>query len=141
LDTRKPGVSAPPDNGVLLFILPRQNQQLYERGNDTMKMNVYSIYDTAAAVYLRPFFMQSDGQALRSFSDIANDAEHDIGRHPEDYTLVRIGDFNDQNGQLIPESPESLITGLEAVAAHRNKVDRHALQEFDDKVTNGEITQ
>lgn len=93
-----------------------------------MKMFIYSIYDTASAAYMRPFFQQSDGQALRSFSDIANDPNHDIGRHPEDYTLVRIGTFNDQTGKIDPENPESLITGLESVAAKRADTRLEAIQ-------------
>lgn len=59
-----------------------------------MKLNMYCIYDTATGVYLRPFFMQSDGQATRSFKDIATDADHEIGKHPEDYSLHRIGVFD-----------------------------------------------
>lgn len=84
-----------------------------------MKLNVYTIYDMASAAYMRPFFMQSDGQALRSFTDIATDATHEIGKHPEDYTLFRIGIYDDAKGQLIPENNESLATALEVVARTR----------------------
>lgn len=56
-----------------------------------MKLNAYCIYDTATAAYMRPVFMQSDGQAIRTFIDIATSADSDIGKHPEDYSLVRIG--------------------------------------------------
>ena len=55
-----------------------------------MRLNVYTIFDSAAGAYMRPFFMQSDGQALRSFTDIATDKDHEIGKHPEDYSLYRI---------------------------------------------------
>ena len=81
-----------------------------------MKLNVYSIFDVKTGAYMRPFFLQSDGQAMRMFGDLAIDADHDVGRHPEDYTLVRIGAFNDQKGALVPEMVESLVTGLECVA-------------------------
>ena len=56
-----------------------------------MLLNVYSVYDTAAAAYTRPFFLPSDAEALRQFGDICIDREHPIGKHPEDYYLVRIG--------------------------------------------------
>lgn len=85
-----------------------------------MKLNMYSIFDTASGVYERPFCFQSDGQASRAFSDIANDPEHPIGKHPEDYSLVRIGTYDDNKGRLVPEEVEVLMTGLEAVSAHRN---------------------
>jgi len=85
-----------------------------------MKLNTYSIYDTASALYSRPFFTQSDGEAIRSFSDICQDAEHPIGKHPECYTLVRIGMFDDATGKFSDELNESLKTGLEAIAQSKN---------------------
>ena len=85
-----------------------------------MKLNAYTIYDTASATYLRPFFTNADGQAMRSFKDIATDADHDIGKHPEDYTLFRIGTFDDNTGKLATEQLSKLLTGLECVAMDRN---------------------
>ena len=87
-----------------------------------MKLNVYSIYDSAAAVYMRPFYLNADAAAVRAFTDLATDPEHDIGRHPEDYSLARIGVWNDQNAETTPEPTETLITGLEAVASKRNNL-------------------
>jgi hypothetical protein len=87
-----------------------------------MNLNIYSIYDTATAAYMRPFYMQSDAAAVRSFSDLAVSADHEIANHPGDYSLVRIGVWNDSNGQTTPEDPSTLITGLEAVAASRQVV-------------------
>ena len=98
-----------------------------------MRMNVYSIFDSAAAVYMRPFFMPSDSAAVRAFSDISCDAEHEVGKHPEDYSVHRIGYFDDQKGALVGEQPECLATALELVAKSRN-VDRDRLQEMDMKV-------
>ena len=65
-----------------------------------MKLNAYTIYDVASGVYMRPFFSQADGQAIRGFKDIATDADHEIGKHPEDYKLFRIGAFNDNTGKM-----------------------------------------
>ena len=84
-----------------------------------MRLNVYSIFDTATGAYMRPFFLQSDGQAMRLFCDIAMDAEHEVGKHPEDYHLARLGVWNDQDAQYSPEKVSTLITGLQAVAASR----------------------
>ena len=84
-----------------------------------MKLNAYTIYDVASGVYMRPFFSQADGQAVRGFKDIATDADHEIGKHPEDYTLYRMGTFNDTTGTLAGEELEKLYTGLEAVHSDR----------------------
>ena len=84
-----------------------------------MKLNAYTIYDVASGVYMRPFFSQADGQAVRGFKDIACDADHEIGKHPEDYTLYRIGAFNDTTGKMEGEELEKLATALEMVTSSR----------------------
>ncbi len=84
-----------------------------------MKHNIYSIFDTASGLYSRPFFTQSDPEAMRSFEDISIDAEHPIGKHPEDYMLFRIGIFDDTKGKLVNEDNECLVTALECIAKAR----------------------
>jgi hypothetical protein len=84
-----------------------------------MKINVYTIFDSASAAYMRPFFAQSDGQATRSFGDIANDKNHEIGKHPEDYSLWRIGTFDDNTAEINPETKACLATALELVALEK----------------------
>ncbi len=85
-----------------------------------MKLNIYSIYDTASGLYSRPFFTQSDGEATRSFTDIATDAEHPIGKHPADYTLFRLGIFDDTTGKLTDEENSSMTNALECISNSRN---------------------
>ncbi len=98
-----------------------------------MKLNIYSIFDTASGLYSRPFFTQADAEAMRSFSDIVQDAEHPVGKHPEDYAVYRIGIFDDTKGNMINEENECLSTGLEATAQSRN-VKRDNLDQFDKAV-------
>ena len=95
-----------------------------------MRLNVYSIFDVAAGAYARPFFLQSDAAALRAFGDEAVGADNPISAHPEDYSLFRIGYWDDNKGKLVGESPECLATALEVVA-QRQKVDRAAVHELD----------
>lgn len=85
-----------------------------------MKSQLYSIFDTASGVYDRPIFAAADGIVMREFSDCCQNAEHQYGQHPEDYTLIRLGNFDNTTGKLIDEQNESLATGLELVAASRN---------------------
>lgn len=84
-----------------------------------MILQMYSIFDSAAAAYLRPFYCQTDGEALRAFTDIATDADHNIGKHPEDYSLYRVGQFDDNKGKLVPLDKECLATAQEVVASSR----------------------
>jgi hypothetical protein len=65
-----------------------------------MKLNVYSVFDSKAGAYIPPFFMQNDGVARRAFGDAANDVNHKFCAHAEDYTLFRLGTFDDATGVI-----------------------------------------
>lgn len=65
-----------------------------------MIINMYVTFDAKAKLYSRPFYTQTRGMAIRTFADIANDKDHPIGRHPEDYTLYEIGTFDDVSGKI-----------------------------------------
>lgn len=65
-----------------------------------MKLFVYATYDKKACVYSRPMFAPNDQSMLRSFSDVAQDKSHPIGKHPEDYTLWRLGTYDEEKGSF-----------------------------------------
>lgn len=77
-----------------------------------MKNSVYSIMDVKAAVFGRPFVQLNNAVAMRTFSDLAKDAQSEISRHPEDFKLFRLGEFDDNSGVLSPVAqPEFLASG------------------------------
>jgi len=79
-----------------------------------MKLNVYSIFDSAAKAYTNPFFMHNDGLAIRAFSDNVNsEQENNISKHPDQFTLFRIGEFDDASGEIKTDIVKSLGTGLQ----------------------------
>lgn len=98
-----------------------------------MKMNIYSIFDTAAGIYQRPFTGNTDGEVTRSFGDICTDAEHPIGQHPEDYTLFRLGTFNDGTGEIMPIPPMKVATALELISLSR-RVNRDQIELLDESI-------
>lgn len=66
-----------------------------------MIYKVFAIFDVDVAVYSRPFFMRSRGEALRMFTDAANDVQTNIGRYPASHTLFEIGEFCDETGAFL----------------------------------------
>ncbi len=86
-----------------------------------MKTQIYSIFDTASGTYQKPTFARADGEIMREFQNITTDKKHPCGEHPEDYSLVRLGNFDDQTGKVVNEENECLATGLEMVALARSK--------------------
>lgn len=93
-----------------------------------MKWMVYAVFDVASGVYDRPFVAHGDPAAHRSFGDVAVSADHPIGKHPQDFTLFRIGTYDDNSGHIDPEPPAKVVTGLECVA-QAQKVSPGSLQE------------
>lgn len=65
----------------------------------------YSVFDTKSLQYHLPFFQPTDGAAVRLLSDIVNDPNTSVGRHPADFILYCIGHYDDGLGGLMPVSP------------------------------------
>ncbi len=65
-----------------------------------MLLRAFTVYDSKVEGYLRPFFMQTPNEAIRAFTELVNDPQHQFGKHPEDYTLFEIGTFDESNGSI-----------------------------------------
>ena len=81
-----------------------------------MIRKVYSIYDKKAERWTFPMQVEKHGDMMRSFEDISNDPNHVVGKHPEDYTLFEIGEYDDSTGTFThSESRHSYGLALEYV--------------------------
>lgn len=80
-----------------------------------MIYRVYSIFDRKALIYHPPFFQPTDGAATRLVRDLANDVQTQIGRHPGDYVLYRVGTYDDSNGGLYPIDPRDHVVDVIAL--------------------------
>lgn len=67
------------------------------------KRTIVCIFDTAVEAYGQPIFCQSIGAGLRSFADECNRAADDntLYKHPEDYALWYLGQFDDESGLFV----------------------------------------
>jgi hypothetical protein len=63
---------------------------------------VYSVYDEKVKTFGNPFYKPTNPAAIRDFADLAKDQNTTVGRHPEDYTLYQIGEYDDQTGLMTP---------------------------------------
>lgn len=75
-----------------------------------MKQKIFSVYDAKAEAFTEPFFAPTRGVAVRSMTQAVNDPSHVFGRHPEDYTLFELGEFEAQSGSLVAHAaPQSVV--------------------------------
>lgn len=70
-----------------------------------MKTQLFCVYDSKAAFYGRPFHAINHDVALRTARDLANDPRGEVNKHPEDYSLFHIGEFDDQTGKVSMNEP------------------------------------
>ncbi|WNK15024.1 MAG: nonstructural protein [Microvirus sp.] len=76
---------------------------------------VFTVFDSKAGFYKSPFILRSKGEALRAFQDIANDVQSDIGKHPEDFILYLIAEYDELTGVYLPKVHECLGKAIEYV--------------------------
>lgn len=70
-----------------------------------MITKVFAVYDTKAVCYMNPFFMSTNGMAVRGFMSLVNDKNSTVSQYPTDYMLFEIGSFDDVKGVLEPLIP------------------------------------
>lgn len=78
-----------------------------------MILQIFTIHDQKANAFLPPWFLPLEPMAIRVFADCVNDPQHQFCKHPEDYTLFRLGTFNDENAEIkLENKPTSLYNGV-----------------------------
>lgn len=93
-----------------------------------MKQNIYTVLDQKAGAYLAPFFMLNDGMAVRTIENCLFDKDHQFFRHPEDYLLYKIGEYDDLQGLIYGTNEPQLVSKvidlhLSAMERQRRQVD------------------
>jgi len=79
-----------------------------------MTKKMFSIRDSKAEAYGNPVFLNSHGEAERSFQQLAQDPKTTINQFPTDFDLYYLGDFDDISGkmELLP-TPQHVIKAVQ----------------------------
>lgn len=74
-----------------------------------MRHIICAVRDRQLDAFMRPFAAQSRGQAIRSFTDETNRPDSELNKHPEDYELYQLAEWDDDTGRFtMPEKPISI---------------------------------
>jgi hypothetical protein len=76
-------------------------------------MKCFSIKDIKSEGFNTPFFQATYGLAERSFKDACQDVNSSLNKHPDDFSLYYIGEFNMQTGKFEPELDPKFICKAE----------------------------
>lgn len=86
-----------------------------------MRLKVFSIYDRKAEAFNQPFFLLTEGEAIRSFQALLTEENHMFKKFPHDFTLYMLGEFHNENGALVTD-----LKDLGTAASHM--VDQHNVE-------------
>lgn len=79
-----------------------------------MLMQILCVYDSKAESYNRPVYVEAVGIGLRGFMDLLKNPEHEFTKHPEDYTLFHLGEFDTKTAKFdLLKTPKSLGVAIE----------------------------
>lgn len=71
---------------------------------------IYTVRDAAAEKYLIPFFSQTDGMAVRDFTSIVTDENHQFHKFSEHFALYKIGEYLEETGLIdVAKAPELIV--------------------------------
>lgn len=80
-------------------------------------MNVYSIRDSRTG-FLHPTFEVNDAVAARNFSHAVQQSDSVLFTHASDFSLFRIGTFEEDTGRLVSEEmPVYICDGKDVLNA------------------------
>jgi len=87
-----------------------------------MKIRAYTVYDEKTLSFNPPFFAATDGAATRSFQELANDLNTNVGKYPADFKLYYIGDYDIDKGAMLPIAPVAHVVDALALVAVRPRL-------------------
>ncbi|AXH74205.1 MAG: nonstructural protein [Microviridae sp.] len=83
-----------------------------------MKLTGFSIYDSKAEAFTAPFFQPTPAMGIRTFGELCRDPGSPFSKHPRDFELFKVGEFDDSTGSFGAGgiiTPVLLSTGLQAL--------------------------
>lgn len=78
-----------------------------------MRLYMVSIYDKRAQEFGPPMCQHTLGTAERMFQDVVNDPQSPVSKHPEDYALFQIGEFESATGMSKATEPNLLCNAIQ----------------------------
>nr|QJB21695.1 MAG: nonstructural protein [Microvirus sp.] len=79
-----------------------------------MQSPMFSVYDKKTASFSPPFNMKHKNEAIRQWHTVVSDPGTKYGKHPEDFDLYEIGNFDESTGKMTThETLVQLASGIQ----------------------------
>lgn len=83
-----------------------------------MRYKIVAVRDRAIDSFGQPVFVANLGGAIRSFGDEIKrvDPNNQMNKHPEDYDLYHLGEYDDETGTFEGIRPSQIAVGKDYTA-------------------------
>lgn len=78
-------------------------------------MELFSVHDIKANLYFPPQAYRNTGEATRAFDTTCRNEETNFAKYPDDFTLCKIGNWNEEEGLIEPCSPQPIARATDYV--------------------------
>lgn len=82
-----------------------------------MILQMFSILDKALGAYRPPHPAHTEAQAVRAFGDLLEEPQLEFFKHPTDYSLHHVGEWDDGLGLFSPAEHKRLVVEASALLA------------------------
>ena len=73
-----------------------------------MKLEIFSVWDARLKAFNTPWFSPNSQTAIRDCSMLVRRPETKLGEFPEDYWLYKVGEWDDESGELVDCESEKI---------------------------------
>lgn len=81
-----------------------------------MQQLLFSIRDTKGDMFNNPFPQLTKAEAIRTFTELSNDPQSRISKHPEDYDMYYLGTYDTVTGKIDSlDSPEHILKAINTI--------------------------
>lgn len=84
-----------------------------------MNIKVFSVLDAKIGAFAQPWFSPTREAGIRAFVEATRDPTTMLAKHPEDFALYELGEFNDETGIFSSSTPVALGTAASFSLAAR----------------------
>lgn len=79
-----------------------------------MKLGIYVMNDKRST-FMTPSFDYNDATAIRNFEHACDNDQSLMFTHPEDFSIYRIGEYDNESGVITPCDPKLIADGVGSI--------------------------
>lgn len=80
-----------------------------------MSKLMLAVRDEKVNSFGTPFCTTTKGEGIRMVMDASNDPNTLLNRHPQDFSLYKVGTFDEISGEIIPENQPMFICRVDSL--------------------------